>query len=175
VTRNFRRLGLVSVAAGLLTMVAGIGAVYAQASSTVVMTEFAFSPDALVVPAGRDTFVLQNAGMFPHNVHIEGNGISVDVKPDSPVAGGESFTGSVNLTPGTYEVWCPVSNHRERGMVGTLTVAGAAAGGAAQVPTALPRTGDAETGAPVGAAAVGGGLLLVGLGWFLRRKAGARI
>jgi plastocyanin len=165
------RLGLLLVAAGLLTIGGGAAAVYAQSTTTVVMNEFTFTPDRMVVPAGRDTFTMQNTGQFPHNVHIEGNGVSVDVKPDSPVAGGESFSGAVTLTAGTYQVWCPVSNHRERGMVGTLTVAGAAAGGAAQVPTALPRTGDSDASLLVAQAATGGGLLLVGLGWFVRRRA----
>ena len=32
---------------------------------------------------------------------------------------------AVSLAPGTYDIWCPVSTHREQGMVGTLTVAGA--------------------------------------------------
>ena len=32
------------------------------------------------VPVGRDTFTLQNGGQFPHNLHIEGNGIAIDVK-----------------------------------------------------------------------------------------------
>jgi hypothetical protein len=67
-------------------------------------------------------------------------------------------------------VWCPVSNHRERGMVGTLTVAGTAAGGAAQVPAALPRTGDADTGLPIGQAGILAGLVLVIGGWALRRR-----
>jgi hypothetical protein len=147
------------------------------------MTEFAFNPDTLTVPAGRDTFTLDNAGQFPHNMHIEGNGISVDVKPDGPVPGGGNFTGAVSLTPGTYEVWCPVNNHRERGMVGTLTVAGQATGGAAggaatggaagggtQLPRALPRTGDADPGLPIAQAGVVGGLLLLGAGLFARRR-----
>ena len=104
-------------------------------------------------------------------MHIEGNGLSVDVKPDGPVAGGESFSGAVTLAPGTYDVWCPISNHRERGMVGTLTVAGAAAGGAVQVPRALPRTGDADASLLPAQAAIAAGLLLVGAGWFMRRRA----
>jgi plastocyanin len=162
------------VAAGLLTIGGGAAAVYAQSAATVVMTEFAFNPDRMVVSAGRDTFTLQNAGQFPHNVHIEGNGIAVDVKPDGPIAGGESFTGAVTLAPGTYDVWCPVGNHRERGMVGTLTVAGVAAGGAAQLPRALPRTGDADPGLPIAEAGLLGGLLLVGAGWLVRRRAAAR-
>jgi plastocyanin len=164
------RLGLIMVAVGLLTIGGGAAAVYAQSTTTVVMSEFAFAPGRLVVSAGRDTFALQNTGRFPHNVHIEGNGVSVDVKPDGPVAGGETFSGAVALAPGTYDVWCPVGNHREQGMIGTLTVAGAAAGGAPQVPTALPRTGAADDGLLVAQAAVGGGLLLLVGGWMMRRR-----
>lgn len=165
------RLGLLLIAAGLLTIAGGAAAAYAQSTTTVVMAEFTFTPDRLVVPAGRDTFTMQNVGQFPHNIHIEGNGVSVDVKPDGPVAGGDSFSGTVTLAPGTYDVWCPVPTHRERGMVGTLTVAGAGAGGAVQVPSALPRTGDADTGLLVAQIGVVGGLLLVGAGWFVRRRA----
>jgi LPXTG-motif cell wall-anchored protein len=165
------RLGPILVAAGLLTIGGGAAAVYAQSTTTVVMDEFSFTPDRMVVAAGRDTFALQNSGRFPHNVHIEGNGVSVDVKPDGPVAGGDSFSGAVTLAPGAYDVWCPVGNHREQGMIGTLTVAGAAAGGAAQVPAALPRTGDADASQTVAQAGIVGGLLLVGAGWIVRRRA----
>ena len=164
------RLGLILVAAGLLTIGSGAATVYAQSTTTVVLAEFTFTPDRMVVAAGRDTFALQNTGQFPHNVHIEGNGVSVDVSPN-PVAGGDSFTGAVTLAPGTYDVWCPISNHRERGMVGTLTVAGAAAGGAVQVPRALPRTGDADASMLVAQAGIAGGLLLLGGGWIARRRA----
>jgi len=169
------RLGLILVAAGLVVMGGAATAANAQSSSSVVMTEFAFNPSALTVSAGRDTFMLRNGGQFPHNLHIEGNGVSVDVKPDGPVAAGQSFSGAVTLPAGTYTIWCPVGNHRAMGMEGTMTVAGAAAGAAAQVPSALPRTGDAEGGPPVAAAASMFGLLLVSGGWFLRRRfAGSR-
>ena len=124
------KLGLVLFAAGLLAIGSGAAAVYAQSATTIVMTEFAFAPDGMAVSSGASRWTLQNAGQFPHNVHIEGNGVSMDVKTDGPVAGGQNFTGTVNLAPGRYEVWCPVGMHRQNGMVGTLTVAGAAAGGA---------------------------------------------
>jgi plastocyanin len=172
--RNVGRLALVMVTVGLLTVGGGAAAVYAQSTSRVVMTEFAFNPERLVVSAGRTTFTLQNGGQFPHNVHIEGNGVSLDVKPDGAVDGGASFTGAVTLAPGTYDIWCPVGQHRERGMVGTLTVAGVAAGGAAQVPTALPRTGDADPGLPIAQAGLLGGTLLLGAGWLVRRRATAQ-
>jgi len=168
------RLGLVLFAAGLLAIGSGAAAVYAQSATTVVMSEFQFAPDSLAVSSGTSRRTLQNGGQFPHNVHIEGNGVSMDVNPDGPVAGGENFTGTVNLAPGRYQVWCPVGNHRERGMVGTLTVAGAAAGGAAQVPGALPRTGDADGGAPFGTLGLLAGLALVVGGVFARRRAASR-
>ena len=167
------RLGLFFVAAGLLTIGSGAAAAYAQSTATVVMSEFAFNPSRMVVAAGRDTFTLQNSGRFPHNVHIEGGGVSLDVKADGPVAAGESFSGAVTLPAGTYDIWCPVGTHREQGMVGTLTVAGTAAGGAVQVPRALPRTGDAETDWPIAALGILGGVLLVTTGLFVRRRSAA--
>jgi len=170
-----RRLAVLLVAAGLLVLGGGAAAVYAQSSVTVAMREFAFDPAALTVSAGRDTFNVRNIGQFPHNVHIEGNGVSVDVKPDGPVAGGDSFTGAVTLSAGTYDIWCPVGNHRDQGMVGTLTVAAAGAGGVAvQVPGALPRTGSLDDGLPITQASVAAGLVLIGAGLFLRRRATLR-
>ena len=183
------RLAILLVAAGLLVIGGGAAAVYAQTTATVGMREFEFDPANLTASPGRVTFTLNNEGQFPHNLHIEGNGVSLDVKSDGPVPGGQSFTGAVTLAAGTYETWCPVGNHRERGMVGELTVAGAggaaapaapaarpaagAGGGApAQVPSALPRTGDASNGLPIASAGVAVGLLLVAGGLFLRRRAG---
>lgn len=168
------RLGLVLFAVGLVAIGSGAAAVYAQSANTVVMTEFSFAPDAMVVSSGASRWTLQNGGQFPHNVHIEGNGVSMDVKADGPVDGGTNFTGTVNLAPGRYDVWCPVGQHRERGMVGTLTVAGAAAGGAAQVPGALPRTGDADTVVPFGSAGILAGLALMIGGLVVRRRATSR-
>ena len=163
------RLGLVLFAAGLLAIGSGAAAVYAQSATTIVMTEFAFAPDNMVVSSGASRWTLQNGGQFPHNVHIEGNGVAMDVKSDGPVASGQSFSGTVNLQPGRYEVWCPVGMHRQQGMVGTLTIAAAGAG-AAQVPGALPRTGDGDTTLPVVAAGVLAGLALIGAGLVLRRR-----
>jgi LPXTG-motif cell wall-anchored protein len=178
------RLAILLVAAGLLVIGGGAAAVYAQTTSTVGMREFEFDPANLTVSPGRVTFTLNNEGQFPHNLHIEGNGVSLDVKSDGPVPGGESFTGAATLAAGTYDTWCPVGNHRERGMVGTLMVAGAggaaapaapaarpAAGAPAQVPSALPRTGDASNGLPIASAGVAVGLMLVAGGLLLRRRA----
>jgi plastocyanin len=121
-----RRGGLL-VAAGLLMLAGAAAAVHAQSETTVVMAEFMFDPDGMTLPEGPTTLTLQNDGQFPHNLHIEGNDISLDVKTDGPVAGGDSFTSEVSLPAGIYDVWCPVGSHRDRGMVGTLTVGDAVA------------------------------------------------
>ena len=46
----------------------------------------------------------------------EGSVRTIELSP------GESTEFKVDLGPGTYEISCPVSNHREQGMRGTLTV-----------------------------------------------------
>jgi plastocyanin len=152
-----------------LAITSTVGVVYAQATTTVQLAEFTFTPDAMVAQPGGSRWTLQNTGQFPHNVHVEGNGVAMDVKPDGPVAAGQSFSGTVNLQPGRYEVWCPVGMHRQQGMVGTLTVAAAGAG-AAPVPGALPRTGDGDTRLPLVATGVLAGLALIGAGLVVRRR-----
>ncbi|HEX2097708.1 MAG TPA: plastocyanin/azurin family copper-binding protein [Rubrobacteraceae bacterium] len=56
-----------------------------------------------------------------HALEIEGNGIEEETDDIEP---GGSAELEVNLEPGTYELYCPVGNHEERGMVGTVTVRG---------------------------------------------------
>jgi LPXTG-motif cell wall-anchored protein len=58
-------------------------------------------------------------------------------------------------------------------MEGTLRVA--AAGGAAQVPGALPRTGDAEPTVPLAVSGLLGGALLIGIGLWSRRAATRKV
>lgn len=39
-----------------------------------------------------------------------------------PAKPGESGSLTVDLQAGTYQIWCPVGNHRSQGMQTTLTV-----------------------------------------------------
>ena len=92
----------------------------------VVATEFAFDPaDISVDEAGETTFTVSNEGEFPHALEIEGNGIEEGTDELAP---GESGSVTVELEPGEYELYCPVGDHRDQGMVGTLVVGGASAG-----------------------------------------------
>lgn len=81
-------------------------------------------------PAGELTFQLDNAGDSSHGFVIEGDGVDERFPDEVPPGATETFT--AELEPGTYTVWCPIGDHRERGMEaqfevteGTQTDAGA--------------------------------------------------
>ncbi len=116
--------------------------------------DFIFEPAQLSVQPGEVTFVLTNDGQAPHALEIEGNGLEEETDTIDP---GESSELTVDLDEGTYEMYCPVDGHRERGMEGTLTV-GAGGGGATTDDSeggattddsedAETETGETETGA----------------------------
>jgi plastocyanin len=111
----------------------------------VVATEFAFDPaDVSVDEAGETTFTVSNEGEFPHALEIEGNGIEEETEELGP---GESGSVTVDLEPGEYELYCPVGDHRERGMVGTLVVGGGAEGAGGGTTT---DEGESESDDPYG-------------------------
>jgi LPXTG-motif cell wall-anchored protein len=163
-----------------LVAVLGAGVAQAQQTGAVSMTEFQFAPATLTATAGQPVnWTFRNEGQFPHDFRVQAGSQMVDAVPgDANVAPGQSATLSFTFTtPGTYDYWCPVGMHRDRGMVGRLTVLapGAAApagqpkpGAPVQAPSTLPRTGDAENGA-IGGLAVAG-LVLLGAGVMARRR-----
>lgn len=103
-------------------------------------TEFAFDPsDIQLNAAGTYTFNLTNAGEVEHSLEIDGQGIE---EGTSVIGGGESTDVTVDLAEGEYEIYCPVGNHREMGMEGTLVVGG---GGGAGTGTGSDTTEDDTT------------------------------
>jgi len=86
------------------------------------LSEFAINmPTDL--PAGPTQFNVTNVGNGPpHNFVIEGNGISERL--DANLERQTSGQLTVDLTPGTYTIFCPVGEggHRSQGMELTLTV-----------------------------------------------------
>ena len=74
------------------------------------------------LPAGETTFEVTNAGTFPHNLEIEGQGVEAVL--DANLEPGQSGTLEVELAAGTYEVYCPVGNHEAEGMRLEVTVTG---------------------------------------------------
>lgn len=97
------------------------GATVSAASVAVSLSEFALEPNALDFGAGEVTFNAANDGSIPHALVIEGEGIRVGT-PDTSYAAGETQSFTVDLAPGTYEIFCPVPGHKDAGMSGTVTV-----------------------------------------------------
>lgn len=85
----------------------------------VVLSEFEIEMEDSI-SAGETTFAIRNAGSVEHGFEIEGNG--VEEMLDTNLAPGAEGTLTVNLEPGTYEIYCPVADHDERGMSLQLTV-----------------------------------------------------
>jgi plastocyanin len=77
-----------------------------------------FDQSNVTAKAGKEKVTFANPAQVPHGVVIEGNGVDAKTKV---VMGGSSST-SVDLKPGKYEFYCPVTGHKAAGMVGTLTV-----------------------------------------------------
>lgn len=94
----------------------------AQANTVQVgLTEYTIDmPSSL--PAGPTTFEVTNNGTFNHNFEIEGQGIEQVF--DTNLQPGETRTVQVDLAVGTYDVYCPVDGHADRGMRLELTVGG---------------------------------------------------
>ena len=92
----------------------------------VVATDFAFEPASVEVDGpGVYAFRLVNRGESTHALEVEGEGAEAAT---AEIAAGESAEVKVELKAGRYELYCPVGNHKELGMEGTLSVGGAAAG-----------------------------------------------
>ncbi len=77
-----------------------------------------FEPETLEAEAGKVTIDFDNPSQVPHAVEVEGNGVEEETET---VTAGKA-TLALDLKAGEYELYCPVGNHRDAGMTGTLTV-----------------------------------------------------
>jgi uncharacterized cupredoxin-like copper-binding protein len=82
-------------------------------------TEFKITPAQTPKAAGSYEFVVKNDGKVPHDLVVSGNGVNAKTPLLDP---GGSKTLTVDLKPGTYDVYCSVPGHKQAGMQGTLTV-----------------------------------------------------
>lgn len=80
--------------------------------------DISWEPGELSAPAGSVTITLVNDSSVPHAVEVEGNGVEEE---SETVTRGETEL-TVDLEPGEYTFYCPVGQHRQNGMEGTLTV-----------------------------------------------------
>jgi plastocyanin len=82
-------------------------------------TEYKLDPADPTVKAGSVTFDASNDGGVTHALEVEGNGVEEETDDISP---GQSAKLTVDLQPGTYEIYCPIDSHKDMGMEGSLTV-----------------------------------------------------
>lgn len=90
-----------------------------QGRVVMIQKDFKLEPENLTVKAGAITFALQNEGRYTHDFRVEGQGVD---EKGPKVGSGRTLEWRITLQPGTYRISCPVSNHSDRGMTGTLTV-----------------------------------------------------
>jgi plastocyanin len=85
----------------------------------IALTEYELTPGKIRIPPGKVTFVLRNEGRYSHDFNVEGPGIDTTTQKFGP---GRTVRLEVSLQEGEYRISCPLSNHDERGMRGTLIV-----------------------------------------------------
>ena len=87
----------------------------------VTLGEYVIRGD-LTAPAGEVRLRAFNQGGINHNVGVRGGHISNDLHP-----GAETTVDIGNLVPGTYQLYCDIADHAQRGMVANLVITGPAA------------------------------------------------
>jgi uncharacterized cupredoxin-like copper-binding protein len=76
--------------------------------------EFKIELPSATLTKGSYTFDLSNDGKLPHDLTIQGPGVS---KAHTPVInGGQHATLKVTLAAGTYDFYCSVPGHKQAGM-----------------------------------------------------------
>jgi len=83
--------------------------------------EFKITLPSTTLKPGSYTFDLSNDGKIPHDLTIDGPGVS---KAHTPVInGGQHATLKVKLTAGEYDFYCSVPGHKQLGMDAKVKVA----------------------------------------------------
>ena len=113
---------LIAVVAAL----ASFSSVAAAQAVPVTLNEWKVQLTRDTVSAGAVTFRVKNEGSMLHQFQIEGQGLD---KGTTQITAGQSASLTVTLKPGTYEVYCPMSDmsHKMAGMKKTITVVAAPA------------------------------------------------
>jgi plastocyanin len=79
-----------------------------------------FDKDELAAAPGKVRITMNNPSPIPHNIALEGQGLSAKEGPTVEKGGASEVEADVKA--GDYTYFCSVPGHREAGMEGTLTV-----------------------------------------------------
>ena len=83
-------------------------------------TEFSIMLPRTTFAPGRYTFVVHNRGAITHALKLDGPGVNGAATP--AINPGQAASVTVTLRRGSYEVFCPVANHKQLGMNVHITV-----------------------------------------------------
>ncbi len=130
-----RRFLVLLVTALLLVLSACGGGQKVSTTFNVTLSDFKFTPDTFVVPAGKEiTLNLKNEGEVEHEFVIMKLGTNAgehfgpededNIYWEEELEKGESKTVTFTAPsePGEYQVICGIEGHLEAGMVGKLVV-----------------------------------------------------
>lgn len=116
-----------ALAIGLTTSVGLAGCAQAQkptpARDGVIRVEqhdYRFRPAALRASSGRVRIEVVNRGRLPHALRLTRDGRERLRIPT--MLPGERASATARLEAGTYRMLCPIANHEELGMYGSVTV-----------------------------------------------------
>jgi plastocyanin len=82
--------------------------------------EYSIKLAATSVRPGQYTFKVKNDGTMTHSLTVNGPGATDEGTGD--IDAGKTATVTVTLKAGTYDVFCPIGNHKAMGMDATLKV-----------------------------------------------------
>jgi plastocyanin len=124
------------------------------ATQKVSETEYKLTPaNPDVAKAGVVEVKATNNGTIDHAIEVEGQGVEAKSNPIKP---GSSASVKVDLKPGTYEWYCPIDAHKQKGMVGTITV-GNVKSGASSEGSKTTTSSDTSTSSSSSGGSSGGG------------------
>ena len=105
----------------IVAALAASSSVAAAQAVTVTLAEFTLALARDTVRAGSVTFKVKNAGRMTHGFFVRGEGVA---EGSHDIEAGQEGSLTVALKPGTYEVYCPMSDltHKTAGMVRKLVV-----------------------------------------------------
>lgn len=107
-----------------IAMFAAAASVMNAQSVRVTLSEWKIQLSSDTVQAGAVTFQVNNTGQITHGFHVLGSGIDKGTR-EVPARQGATLT--LTLKPGTYELFCPMSegSHKQAGMSRKLVVTAA--------------------------------------------------
>jgi len=105
----------------IVAALAASASVAAAQAVTVTLSEFTLGLGRDTVHAGPVTFKVKNAGKMSHGLYVRGPGVD---KGSREIEAGQEGALTVTLKPGTYELFCPMSEmtHKTAGMLRKLVV-----------------------------------------------------